>query len=146
MAKFTIVGHTTGTLARLENLTPLEPELERIFRRGKREQILTGRSSTGRPFAPLARSTLERGPRQSTLPFLARGQSSSLLTRYQVDVTFASASVTVSAGWPMRWVKYHVTGGPKLPRRDPTGFRQEDIDTAKRVFREYVTMGTLPLA
>src|SRR5262245_24234376 len=131
----TLLGRNQGILARINNLSPLEPKLKELFERGKRAQLSQGRTATGTPFAPLARSTLERGPRQSPLPFLKHGMSSSLIIRYQVTVQFAAASLTVSAGWPMKWVRYHVAGGRRLPRRDPTGFRKQDVDDAMKMFR-----------
>jgi hypothetical protein len=133
----TLLQRNTGILQRMKNLAPLAPKLESLFTAGKREQLKDGRDSRGNSFMPLARSTMEQ-PRQSSTPFLKHGDSSTILTRYEVSVRFHTGEVTVSAGWPMTWIHYHVVGGPHLPRRDPTGFRDEDKKRALAMVRDYV--------
>jgi hypothetical protein len=124
----------------MRDLKPLEKKLRTLFLEGKREHLLTGRSATNTPFAPLARSTLAE-PRQSPIPFLKHGPSSSIITKYEIEITYTSQSVVIQAGWPMTWVKYHVTGGPRLPRRNPGGFRQQDKAEAMRLVKQWVMVG-----
>jgi hypothetical protein len=133
----TLLGRNLGILSRLRNLKPIEPKLRRLFEQGKREHLMTGRSATMTPFQPLARSTLAE-PRQSPMPLLKHGPSSSIITRYELSFAYKESSLIISAGWPMKWVRYHQVGGPHLPRRDPGGFRREDLRESARILREWV--------
>jgi hypothetical protein len=136
-----ILDRNRAILDRIGDLRPIGEKIRSIFVAGKREQLLSARDHEGTPFLTLAKSTLAR-PRQSPLPFLCHGASSSLIVNYQVDVSFAAAAVTVQAGWPMDWVRYHITGTRKMPRRDPSGFRDEDKRQAIAVLREWVINGS----
>jgi hypothetical protein len=136
----TLLQRNLGILSRLRNLKPIEPKLRRLFEQGKREHLTTGRSATMTPFVPLARSTLEQ-PRQSPMPLLKHGPSSSIITRYELAFSYKESSLIISAGWPMKWVRYHQVGGPHLPRRDPGGFRAEDKRESMRILREWVVNG-----
>ncbi len=133
----TILQRNLAIAARMKDLSPLALKLEALFEQGKREQLKDGRDAKGNSFMPLARSTLEQ-PRQSSTPFLKHGDASSILTRYEVTVRFVTGQATVTAGWPMTWVHYHVAGGPHLPRRDPGGFREADKAKALAMVRDYV--------
>lgn len=136
----TLLQRNQGILARLKNLKPIEPKLRILFAEGKREHLLSGRSAILTPFTPLARSTLAQ-PRQSSMPLLKHGPSSSIVTRYELSFAYKESSLIISAGWPMRWVKYHQVGGPHLPKRDPGGFRREDLRESMYILREWVMNG-----
>lgn len=136
----TLLERNQGILSRIRNLKVLEPKLRDIFIRGKREHLLQGMSAEGLRFAPLKPSTL-RQRRGGGPPLSPQFGSSEIIVAYRVDITFAENSVTVTGGWPMDWVHYHVTGTSHMARRDPGGFREQDKREALRVTREYIFNG-----
>jgi hypothetical protein len=125
-------------LARVQNLGPVKQLVERIFVAGKREQLERGVDSLGRSFAPLAASTVKT--RGGTGPPLApRRAASRIEARYEAHATVEATKVKVSAGWPgLDWVRYHVTGTRRMPRRDPSGFREQDKQQAAVTVREFL--------
>lgn len=127
-------------LRRLADLRPIEPRLRQIFVEGKRFHLLRGTDAAGRPFQAVKPETAKR--RGGTGPPLApRGASSRIVADYRVDFERVGNGLRVVAGWPMGWVQHHKTGGRRLPRRDPGGFRQIDMREAMRVLRRWVMHG-----
>jgi hypothetical protein len=136
----TLLDHNREILARMRDIRPIEPELRRIFVEGKRRQLERGVDAQGRQFTPLKPATREH--RAGTGPPLApQGVNSDIVTRYTVSFQQVADGLVVLAGWPMAWVKYHVSGTRTLPRRDPSGFRPEDQREAMRRLRDYVMRG-----
>lgn len=136
----TLLERNQGILDRLANLQAIEPRLRRIFVEGKREHLLQGLDAQGLRFRPLAASTLARREGQGP-PLAPRFASSEIVAAYAVNFAYPGHTVIVSAGWPMEWVRYHVTGGARLPRRNPGGFRRQDVQESTRVIREYLFRG-----
>jgi hypothetical protein len=133
--------HFAEILERVRNPAPLESDLADLLERGKAEQLLSGHDATGHPFAPLAPSTLKRRPGTGP-PLAPRGASSAIITQYVVTVSAAAGRLIASAGWPsLSWVRYHITGGPRLPQRNPSGFRDQDKAAALTTFKEWLIRG-----
>jgi hypothetical protein len=133
-----LLDRNKGILRRIEDPRPISEQIAGIFRAGKREQLRGGADATGIPFQPLKPSTLKRrkgaGP-----PLLPRGDASRISSGYTVDVETDRDGLTVKAGWPgLDWVRWHRTGTRTLPRRDPGGFRAEDIKRALRAFKDWI--------
>jgi hypothetical protein len=134
----TLLERNQAIAARIARPDGLNEQLRQLFLRGKRDQLVHGLDIHGSPFVPLAASTL-RYHQGSTTPLAPLGEASQIVTRYEVTVTTANTEIQVHAGWPgLDWVQYHVTGGRHLPRRDPSGFRDQDKTEAMRLFREWV--------
>lgn len=135
-----LLDHNRDILRRMRDLRPVEPQLRRIFIEGKRRQLERGVDARGAAFAPLKPSTRERragaGP-----PLAPQGVNSEIVARYSVSFERAVNGLVLVAGWPMSWVKYHVTGTRYMPKRDPSGFRPEDQRDAMRVIRDHVMRG-----
>lgn len=135
-----LLEHNLEILRRMQDLRPIESKLRRIFVEGKRRQLERGVDARGVAFAPLKPSTREH--RAGTGPPLApQGPNSDIATKYAVTFERVANGLVLLAGWPMAWIKYHVKGGPKLPRRDPTGFRDEDKTAGIRLIRDWVMRG-----
>jgi hypothetical protein len=134
----TILERTKLILARIQDLSAVRPQVEQIFVAGKREQLERGVDCHGSPFAPLAESTLKS--RGGTGPPLApRRAASRIESGYVATATVSPTRIKVSAGWPgLDWVRHHVTGGRRLPRRDPSGFREQDKQKAAVAVREFL--------
>ena len=135
-------GATRGRIAELArkagDLTPLREPVREILVRGNRERALAGTDVQGRRFAPLAPSTLRR--RVGTGPPLApRYQSSRVVTEYEVDIRAGEGQLSFIAGWPgVSWMEHHHTGTPRMPRRDPYGFRQRDLDAVRALLKAHM--------
>ena len=127
-------------LARMQDLRPIQPELRRIFQEGKRFQLLRGQDAQGRSFKPIKPATREERRGQGP-PLAPQGPNADIVTKYTITFDVLKNGLVMAAGWPMAWVKYHVTGGPKLPRRDPSGFRAQDQKEAMQVMSDYVMKG-----
>lgn len=133
-----ILDRNRALLARIEDPDGPGPRIEALFRRGKEEQLLAGREADGSPFAPLAPSTLEHHS-GSTTPLVPHGSASRVISGYRVDVVPEPGRLRVEASWPgLDWIKYHRSGTRHMPRRDPGGFRPEDVAAALRLFREWI--------
>ena len=136
----TLLEHNTEILRRMQDLRPIQPELRRIFQEGKRFQLLRGQDAAGRAFQPIKPAT--RDDRQGAGPPLApQGPNADIVTKYTITFDVLRNGLVMAAGWPMAWVKYHVTGGPKLPRRDPSGFREEDKRDAMIILNGWIMKG-----
>lgn len=135
-----LLEHNRDILRRMRDLRPVEPQLRRIFVEGKRDQLTRGVDAQGRAFEPIKPATREHragsGP-----PLAPQGVNSDIVTRYTVQLQQVANGLAVVAGWPMAWVKYHVSGGRRLPRRDPSGFRPQDKAEAMRRIRDYIMRG-----
>jgi hypothetical protein len=137
----TLLERNQAIAARIARPDGLNEQIRQLFLRGKRDQLVHGLDIHGSLFVPLAPSTL-RYHRGSTTPLSPEGENSQIVTRYEVTVTTGNTEIRVHAGWPgLDWVQYHVTGGRHLPRRDPSGFRDQDKEEAMRLFREFIVNG-----
>lgn len=122
-------------------MSPVEPRLKRIYTEGKKEHLLLGNDANGRPFTPLAKSTLANKKRFSGPPLVPRYSSSRVISQYTVAFKRLPGTLQVIAGWPMEWIRYHREGGKHLPRRDPGGFRDVDRKNAMDAIRDWVWRG-----
>jgi hypothetical protein len=84
---------------RAGNLEPIAERIRVLLIDGKREQLLSGDDADGRPFAPLAPSTL-RHRDGSGAPLVPHGSASRLITMYRVTVSVLANRLEASAGWP----------------------------------------------
>ncbi len=133
-----LLDRNRALLARIESPRGPAAEIEALFRRGKAEQLLAGREADGSPFAPLAPSTL-RHHEGSTTPLVPHGPASRVISGYRVDVVPEPGRLRVEASWPgISWIRFHQTGTRHMPRRDPGGFRPEDVAAALRLFRDWL--------
>ena len=127
-------------LRRLADMRPVEPRLRQIFTEGKRFHLLRGTDAQGRPFQAVKPETAKR--RGGTGPPLApRGAASRIVADYRVSFERMPSALRVIAGWPMAWVQHHKTGGRRLPKRDPGGFREIDKRDAMNAIRRWVFNG-----
>jgi hypothetical protein len=135
----------------LENLRALQARMaspaapgeavKAVLVAGKREHLLAGVDAQGRPFDGLRRSTLRRG-RSDPRPLLPKGADSNLITRYRVEVEPSPDGCWLAASWPgLDHVRYLRTGTRRMARRDPTGFRAEDVAKAREIFRRWIVDG-----
>lgn len=131
-------------LRRVEGPPPAElgRSVAAVLIRGKRAHLSAGRDAQGRPFDPLDRDTLD-GRRASSVPLVGRGgPSSRLLTRYEVRAIPRPGGLDVTAGWPsLDYVRFLRTGTRRMAKRDPGGFRPEDLAEVRRLYREYLSRG-----
>lgn len=135
-----LIDRNRVLLARINNLAPIEPKLRRIFVEGKRFHLLRGTDAEGKPFQPIKPSTAKR--RGGTGPPLApRGAASRIIADYRVVFETVATRIKVTAGWPMGWVQHHKTGGRRLPKRDPGGFRAIDVREALQTLKGWVFSG-----
>lgn len=133
------IGRRLSELARrVDDLTPLVAPVRQILIDGNRERSLAGTDAQGRPFAPLAPSTLRS--RTGTGPPLAPHRAQSrVVTGYHVDVRTDRGTLTFAASWPDQpWMEYHHTGTPRMPKRDPYGFREQDLERVRALLREHI--------
>lgn len=131
--------------ARAENLRPLESALRQVLTSGKEEQLLGGRAADGSHFAPISASTARR-PRANPRPLVPHGSLSRVITGYRVDFETYTGEprLVLTAGWPgLEWVGYHRSGTRRMPRRDPGGFRAEDLDRCRQLLRRFVMGGNI---
>lgn len=134
----TILERNRAILARIERPEGPADRIEALFRRGKEEQLLAGREADGSPFAPLAPSTLKHREGPAT-PLVPHGPASRVIAGYRVDAVAEAGRLRVEASWPgIPWIRYHRSGTRHMPRRDPGGFRAEDVAAALRLFRDWI--------
>lgn len=133
------IGERISELSRrVSNLAPLVEPVRRILIDGNRERSLAGTDVNGVPFAPVKPSTMLRrggdGP-----PLAPRRAGSREVTGYHVDVRTGDGSLTFTASWPDQpWMEYHHTGTPRMPKRDPYGFREVDLEAVRALLREHI--------
>lgn len=120
------------------DLSPLAEPIRRVLWEGNKERALAGEDAQGNRFAPLSPATIAR--RKGNGPPLApRGASSRIVTGYVVSVLAGIGRLSFTGSWPeLDWVQYHADGTKRMPRRDPFGFRQRDLDRVREMVREYV--------
>jgi hypothetical protein len=103
-------------------------DIGEIVRTGNREGLLAGTDRYGRAMTPLAESTLRRR-RGSGPPLVPRGSASRPIRNFVLHWVAAASGWVMVAGWTgmarggKPWMQYHITGGRRLPRRDPAGIR-----------------------
>lgn len=121
------------------DLAPIKGKVVAALVRGKRDQLERGVDAAGRPFTPLAKSTLKKA-RLVPTPLIPQGDASRLIVGYRVEVVEADGRATFEASWPSigKIVGYLRTGTRRMPRRDPTGFRRSDLDWIGVLFRQHV--------
>ena len=137
----TLLERNQALLDRARGLKGLTQRVTGLLVRRKREQLEPSVDAQGLQFAPLAKSTLKRR-RRDPRPLIPDGESSRLITRYDVQVTAEPEKLTVRAGWPtLPWVRCHRTGTRKMPKRDPSGFDEETKRQALKILKEWVVDG-----
>src|SRR4051812_28746900 len=101
-----LLDRNLGIARRAENLEPIAERIKVLLMDGKRDQLLSGDDAEGRPFAPLAPSTLRHRGGPST-PLVPHGSGSRLITMYRVTVSAFARRLEISAGWPgLDFVRY----------------------------------------
>jgi hypothetical protein len=123
---------------RCGDLSPLREPIRKILIEGNRQRALAGVDAQGRPFAPLAASTLRyrsgKGP-----PLAPRFAGSREITGYVLDVQAGVGRLSFAASWPGQpWMEYHATGTRYMPKRSPYGFRQVDLDKIRPMMSDYI--------
>lgn len=109
---------------RIDDLHPVVEPLRDLFKAGKRAHLLAAEDASGIPYAPPAPATIERrGPGTVLVP---HGDASRLIVGLTVVIDVSPTKLAVFQSWPYPWVRYHKEGTPRMPRRDPDGFRAED--------------------
>lgn len=137
----TLLERNQGIARRIERPEPAATAIRELLERGKQAQLLAGRDAAGVPFAPLAPSTLRRREGAPT-PLVPHGPSSRIVTGYVVTVRAEPGRLECSAQWPgLGWVKFHRSGTRRMPRRDPGGFRAEDVTLAMAKLKEHIFHG-----
>jgi hypothetical protein len=144
--KSAITERLSDIARRCGDLSPLREPVRRILIEGNKVRALAGVDAQGRPFAPLAASTL-RGSRIHGGPVLRRQgpplaphyAGSREVTGYTLDIQAGVGRLSFAASWPGQpWMIYHHTGTPRMPRRDPYGFRQQDLDLIRPMMSQYI--------
>ena len=123
---------------RCGDLSPLREPVRKILVEGNKARALAGVDAQGRPFAPLAASTLARR-RGSGPPLAPRGTQSRVVTQYVVNVQAGVGRLSFTGAWPsVHFMEFHATGTRYMPKRDPYGFRQVDLDRIRPMLADYV--------
>lgn len=134
----TLLERNTELLRRIQRPDGINEQIRAIFINGKRQQLIHGTDRMGIPFQPLAASTMKHHEGSST-PLVPMGEMSQVVQRYEVTVTAEPTRLVVRGSWPgLDWIKYHIAGGRHLPRRDPSGFREDDKREAIKRWREWL--------
>lgn len=133
-----ILDRLTDLARRCGDLSPIAPQVRDVFLLGNRERAMAGTDAAGRPFAPLARSTLKHrhgsGPPQAPTP------SAQIITGCEISVQAGPGRLSITQSWPgVRWVEYAISGTRRMPRRDPTGFRDQDKTKVAALMNDYIT-------
>lgn len=133
-----ITEHLADIARRGGDLSPLGEPVRRVLWEGNRERALAGEDAQGRRYDSLSPATLKRR-KGSGPPLAPRGAASRIVTGYVVSVIAAMSRLTFTGSWPgLDWVQYHADGTKRMPRRDPFGFRQRDLDKVRTMVREYI--------
>ena len=121
---------------RVTDLRPVVEPLRSLFREGKRAHLLQGEDAQGLRYAPPAPATIERrGPGTVLVP---HDDASRLITHLTIVIDVSPTRLQVYQAWPdLDWVRYHKTGTPRMPRRNPDGFRAEDRVHALQLIEKY---------
>lgn len=124
-------------------------DLKSIVMTDHKDKMLRSVDRYGIPFAPLAPATL-RNPRRGPdpRPLIPHGMSSRFITNveavwHMVDRvnTLVVQFVNIVNKHGQSFAQYHMTGGPRLPRRDPSGITPSGWAKIKdrwRKFRESI--------
>jgi hypothetical protein len=107
--------------ARLRDLRWLAERIAEILVRQNYEARVAGLDATGEPFLALAPSTLKR--RKGTGPPLAPEEGASKIANPAIEIIpLGDGAWRIALSWPdMPYLKYHVTGTPNMPARNPVG-------------------------
>jgi hypothetical protein len=123
---------------RCGDLSPIKEPVRKILVEGNKARALAGVNAQGQAFAPLAASTL-RYRRGTGPPLAPRGTQSRVVTQYVVNVTAGVGRLSFTGAWPsVHFMEFHATGTRYMPRRDPYGFRQVDLDKIRPMLSDYV--------
>lgn len=135
-----------GRLKQVENLDlrPLGEQIRGILIQDNREALMAGIDGNGRPFAPLAASTLEHR-RGSALPGSWRAEAgSALIGGFEVEIDVRpGGQLLIEAGWnnSAPQARYFSEGTAHQPPRKLDGLRpetQEKITVAVDEFAKEV--------
>jgi hypothetical protein len=116
-----------------------------LLERDNEDKFFRGVDRYGKPFAPLAASTLAKTrngrPRPNPNPLIPHGFASRVIQCFEV----AEQGRALVARWVgIPWIVYHITGADKpgtlwhLPRRDPSGVTPKGWYQIRERFRQYV--------
>lgn len=104
------------------DLKGLEGRIRSIVQDQNKEDRLEGVDREGGHLIGLAPSTLKKR-KGSPIPFVEHGVASRVIANLIVHVEASPGRLQVQASWlAMPWLKYHITGGPVIPKRDFAGF------------------------
>lgn len=107
---------------RCEDLSPLAAPVRDLVSQDNREAIMAGQDCDGHRVADLSPWTI--ATRKGTGPPRApRGTSSRMVADLVVSVLSGVGRLSYTKSWPMDWVRFHMDGTRKMPRRDPSGVR-----------------------
>jgi hypothetical protein len=105
--------------------------VEADYRRG----LMEGKDADDRDFAPLAASTLKDRNRGSGPPLVPHGPSSRIANALRLTwETVAGAMTLVGRLEGPEWMRYHLSGTSRLPRRDFAGIRPSTLKTVAARF------------
>ena len=133
-----VLDRNTQILERATDLSPLIAPITDVLVQGKRQQLLASVTVQGQAFAALAASTLKyrQGGGPPLLPF---GEGSVIYETYTVQLTAEESRLVGIAGWPgNEVVTYHITGTDRMPARDPSGFRREDMAQVRTMMKDFL--------
>lgn len=120
------------------DLTPLREPVRKVLWEANKARALAGVDADGNRYKALAASTIER--RQGNGPPLApRGPQSRIVTGFVVSVSAGPGRLTFTGSWPeLDWIEYHVNGTKRMPRRNPLGFRLDELEGIRRMLAEHI--------
>ena len=106
-----------------EEMDPLSRKAKDGLRRSLRPSELARRGGDGPPLAP-------------------RGAGSRIVTDYHVEVIpQPGGAVLVQGSWPnLPWLKFHLKGGPIMPRRDVAGITPRGMDEIAETTRAFLAV------
>lgn len=121
-------------------------DLKSIVLTDHRDKMLRSVDRYGIPFTPLAASTLrnpKRGP--DPRPLIPHGAASRFITNVEAVWemlsrvnTLVVRFVNIVNKYGVSFAQYHMTGGPRLPRRDPSGITPMGWAKIKNRFQRFV--------
>lgn len=136
-----------GQLAgRSRDLRPLVPRVRQTILDANKERALRGVDWEGKPYARLAPATLADRRRKGYPPgppLVRQGLAARVIAACEVSVIpRGDNSLTFTKGWPeVPWMEFHITGTPRMPRRDPLGFGQDELARVRALLPRWVISG-----
>lgn len=134
-------------LARSRDLSPLKASIVKVLYDANKDRAARGIDYLGRPFAPLAKRTLEDRRRKGLPagpPLSRHGAQSRVVTGCEVFAYTDGNVLRVTKSWRgIPWMIEHINGNParNLPQRDLLGWGTEEIGVVKKMLPSYLTLG-----